>query len=167
MQITAAEQNIIINELQAGNGINRAVHEGRRADFALFLSMFSHDIREVTPVDSIEEIVTSDDLLRKEFQLSEPQALRSSAPSYDTSAEQARQFQQGGMASAKLSHYLTPEALAYLPENTADLPEEVYHNLSYHQLRHLNTPDNTAKLPHHFYHQMNESHRRDTLNLHA
>ncbi|MGR5119123.1 VC2046/SO_2500 family protein [Vibrio astriarenae] len=167
MQITAVEQNTIINELQIGSGINRAVHEGRRADFALFLSMFSHDIREVTPVDSIEEITTSDELLRKEFQLSQPQSLRSSAASYDTSAEQARQFQQGGMASAKLSHYLTPEVLAFMPEHTADLPEEVYHNLSYHQLRHLNTPDNKAKLPHHFYHQMNESHRRDQLNLHA
>ncbi|MDR9829615.1 VC2046/SO_2500 family protein [Vibrio sp. FNV 38] len=167
MQITATEPSNIINELQTGSGINRAVHEGRRADFSLFLSMFSHDIREVTPVDSIEEIITSDDILRKEFQLAEPQSLRSTTASYDTSAEQARQFQQGGIASAKLNHYLTPETLAYLPQNTADLPEEVYHNLSYHQLRHLNTPDNKPKLPHHFYHQMNEAHRRDQLNLHA
>ncbi|MGL6259164.1 VC2046/SO_2500 family protein [Vibrio sp. WXL103] len=167
MQVTTLDNSIIINELQTGGNINRAVHEGRRADFALFLSMFSDDIREVTPVDSVEETITSDDLLRRELQLATPQPLRSDSASYDVGSENARQFQQGGMASSKLNHYLTPEALAYLPEHTHDLPEEVYHNLSHHQQRRLNTPDQKAKLPHHFYHQMNEAHRRDQLSLHA
>ncbi|MCV6069141.1 VC2046/SO_2500 family protein, partial [Escherichia coli] len=41
------------------------------------------------------------------------------------------------LPSAKLSHYLKPDALTYLPEDTFDLPEDVYHNLSGHERRTL------------------------------
>ena len=48
-QIHTLDKAGIINELQFGDGINHAVHEGRRADFALILSMFSDDVRDNTP----------------------------------------------------------------------------------------------------------------------
>lgn len=48
MQVHTLDKATIINELQFGNGINHAVHEGRRADFALILSMFSDDVRDNT-----------------------------------------------------------------------------------------------------------------------
>ncbi len=50
MQIHTLDKAAIINEIQFGNGINHAVHEGRRADFSLILSMFSNDVRDVVPV---------------------------------------------------------------------------------------------------------------------
>ena len=77
MQIHTLDKAAIINELQFGNGINHAVHEGRRADFSLILSMFSNDVRDVVPVEEVQEVITSDDILRQQFGLSQPQALRS------------------------------------------------------------------------------------------
>ncbi|MGR5235669.1 VC2046/SO_2500 family protein [Vibrio alfacsensis] len=137
MQIHTLDKAAIINELQFGNGINHAVHEGRRADFALILSMFSNDVRDVTPVEEVNDIITSDAILRQQFGVAQPQALRSDSSSYEIAAEQAKQFHDAGLPSAKLCHYLKPDALTYLPEDTFDLPEEVYHNLSGHERRSL------------------------------
>lgn len=137
MQIHTLDKAAIINELQFGNGINHAVHEGRRADFSLILSMFSNDVRDVVPVEEVQEVLTSDDILRQQFGLSQPQALLSDSSSYELAAEQAKQFHDAGLPSAKLSHYLKPDALTYLPEDTFNLPEEVYHNLSGHERRSL------------------------------
>ncbi|MGU3846447.1 VC2046/SO_2500 family protein, partial [Vibrio diabolicus] len=89
MQIHTLDKAAIINELQFGNGINHAVHEGRRADFALILSMFSNDVRDVVPVEEIKEVATSDDILRQQLELSTPQALRSDSSSYELAAQQA------------------------------------------------------------------------------
>ncbi|MGP8309233.1 VC2046/SO_2500 family protein [Vibrio sp. YIC-376] len=143
MQIHTLDKAAIINELQFGNGINHAVHEGRRADFALILSMFSNDVRDVVPVEEVKEEKTNDDILRQRFGLSRPQSLRSDSSSYELAAEQAKQFHAAGLPSAKLRHYLTPDALAYLPEHTFNLPEEVYHNLSGHERRRLGAQNQT------------------------
>ncbi len=143
MQIHTLDKAAVINELQFGNGINHAVHEGRRADFALILSMFSNDVRDVVPVEEVEETNSNDTILRQQFGLSQPQALRSDSSSYEVAAEQANQFHSAGLPSAKLSHYLKPDALTYLPEDTFDLPEEVYHNLSGHERRHLGERNKT------------------------
>lgn len=137
MQIHTLDKASVINELQIGNGINHAVNEGRRADFALILSMFSNDVRDAVPIEEVDSVKTSDDILRQQFSLSQPQALRSDTSSYELAAEQAKQFQTSGLPSAKLCHYLKPDALTYLPEDTFNLPEEVYHNLSGHERRSL------------------------------
>ena len=57
MQVNTLDSTVIINELKFGTGINQAVEQGRRADFALLLSMFSDDVRDNTPLDtlSVEE----------------------------------------------------------------------------------------------------------------
>lgn len=146
MQIHTLDKAGIINELKFGTGISHAVEQGRRADFALLLSMFSNDVRDCTPLDALDEIDTSEQQLRKQFGVSEPQPLRSDQSSYEISAHQSEQFHQASLASAKLSHYLKPEPLAYMPEDTFDLPEEVYQNLSGHDRRKLAQPK-IAELP--------------------
>ncbi|MCW6026361.1 hypothetical protein K1Y37_27295 [Serratia marcescens] len=90
MQIHTLDKAAIINEIQFGNGISHAVHEGRRADFSLILSMFSNDVRDVVPVEEIKETATSDEILRQQFGLSQPQALRSDSSSYELAALQAK-----------------------------------------------------------------------------
>ncbi|PMG44325.1 hypothetical protein BCU90_22530 [Vibrio lentus] len=137
MQIHTLDKAGIINELKFGIGISQAVEQGRRADFALLLSMFSNDVRDCTPIDTIKVSETNEDRLRKHFGVADPQPLRSDQSSYEISAQQSNHFHQASLASAKLSHYLKPEALAFMPEDTADLPEEVYQNLSGHDRRRL------------------------------
>tara|TARA_Y100000588_G_C14157714_1_gene883399 strand:- start:625 stop:1161 length:537 start_codon:yes stop_codon:yes gene_type:complete len=144
MQVHTLDKAGIINELKFGIGISQAVEQGRRADFALLLSMFSNDVRDCTPIDTIEVTETTEDRLRKQFGIVEPQQLRSNQSSYEISAQQSNHFHQSSLVSAKLCHYLKPEALAFMPEDTGDLPEEVYQNLSGHDRRKLankNHPD--------------------------
>ncbi|MFC3025522.1 VC2046/SO_2500 family protein [Vibrio zhugei] len=163
MQVHTIDKAALINELTVGNGINHAVHQRRRADFALMLAMFSGDVRDNTPVEKVDDIVTTDDLLRQRFQLQPPQALRNDQSSYAIAEAQATLFHGSGLASAKLSHYLRPDALTYLPEDTHNLPEEVYHNLSGHDRRHLAEREPTKSLPADLYQQLNTAMRCDQL----
>ncbi|GAB2655798.1 VC2046/SO_2500 family protein [Vibrio panuliri] len=159
MQIEAINNISTISELTFGTGINHAVHDGRRADFALLLSMFSNDVRDNTPVEQLETVEITDQTLRKRFDLQSPQPLQSDQSSYQISAQQAHQFHHGGLASAKLAHYLVPEALVYLPEQTHNLPEEVYHNLSLHQQRQMGTKEPKKLMPFDLYNQLIEAQR--------
>ncbi|ANU37050.1 VC2046/SO_2500 family protein [Vibrio scophthalmi] len=143
-----------ISELHFSRGINHAVHEGRRADFALLVSMFSNDVRDNTPVEQIDTTEITDSSLRQRFDLQAPQQLRSDQSSYQISAQQAHQFHHGGLASAKLAHYLVPEVLVYRPEQTHDLPEEVYHNLSVHQQSQLGSKVAKKLMPFDLYNQL-------------
>ncbi len=159
MKIHTLDKAAIISELQFGTGINNAVHEGRRADFALILSMFSDDVRDNTPLEKVDEIDTSEQALRKRFELQQPQQLRSDQSSYDISAKQASLFHNAGMASTKLSHYLCPDALSYLPEDTHDLPEEIYHNLSGHQRRSMGEKEPKQLIPIDLYNRLIKAQR--------
>lgn len=165
MQVHTLDKAAIINELQFGNGINHAVHEGRRADFALILSMFSDDVRDNTPVEVVDEVITTDTLLRQRFELQQPQPLRSDQSSYAVSAHQAKQFHASGLSGAKLIHYLTPEPLVYLPEQTHDFPEEVYHNLSGHQRRRLAETQPRQAIPADLYNQLISAQRHDQMRV--
>ncbi|NVD07130.1 hypothetical protein FCU94_09420 [Vibrio sp. JPW-9-11-11] len=167
MQIHTLDKAAIINELQFGVGINHAVHEGRRADFALILSMFSGDVRDNTPLERLDQVDTSEQALRKRFELQAPQQLRSDQSSYQYSAQQAELFHTGGLPGAKLSHYLTPDALAYLPEETHGLPEEIYHNLSGHQRRMLNDQQPKTLMPIDLYNQLVKAQRTFQLQTQA
>lgn len=167
MQIHTLDKAAIINELQFGNGISHAVYEGRLADFALILSMFSNDVRDVVPVEQAKEEKTNDDILRQQFGLSRPQSLRSDSSSYELAAEHAKQFHAAGLPSAKLSHYLTPDALAYLPEHTFNLPEEVYHNLSGHERRRLGSKNHTLISDAGLYNQLVTTQRQYQIHTQA
>ncbi|KGY08142.1 VC2046/SO_2500 family protein [Vibrio sinaloensis] len=167
MQIHTLDKASIINELQFGTSINHAVHEGRRADFALILSMFSDDVRDNTPVEKIEQPELTENVLRQRFELPEPQPLRSDQSSYDISATQASLFHSAGLPSAKLSHYLKPDALTYLPEDTHNLPEEVYHNLSGHQRRQLGEKEPKQLMPADLYNKLISAQRSFQISAQA
>lgn len=137
MQLHTLDKAGIINELQFGTGISHAVEQGRRADFALIMSMFSNDVRDCIPAETVTESLSSESILRNQLGVPKPQALRSDSDSYTISARQAEHFHEAGMASAKLSHYLCPTPLAFMPQDTQDFPEDVYHNLSGHERRIL------------------------------
>lgn len=155
----------IISELSFGTGINQAIEQGRRADFSLLLSLFSNDIRDHVPLDKIEEAPITNEALRKHFCLQEPQQLRSTQESYPISAEHARQFHHAGLSSAKLSHYLRQEALAYMPERTFNLPEEVYQNLSGHDRRKLAEAAEPMVLPQDLYQHLVTANRTHQIQL--
>ncbi len=167
MQVHTLDKAGIISELNVGSGICHAVQQGRRADFSLMLALFSNDVRDNTPVEKVEQPITTESLLRERFELSEPQPLRNDQSSYAVSAKQADLFHQGGLASAKLSHYLKPEVLTYLPEDTQDFPEDIYLNLSGHERRHLAEKTTPESLPADMYNQLIVAFRHDQLRVQA
>ncbi|SMS00542.1 Ribosomal S4P (gammaproteobacterial) [Vibrio mangrovi] len=144
----------LINELQCGQSVNQAISQNRRADFALLVAMLSGDTRETTATEVIDTVKHTDSELRKHFDIASPQPLRSDQESYAYGAQVALQFHQGGMRSAKLQHYLRPDALSYFPEHTYELEESVYHNLSGHQRRHLEEKESTQSLTYELYNQL-------------
>jgi hypothetical protein len=159
MHINTLDKASIINELVYGTDINTAVHEGRRADFSLILSMFSDNMCENSPIERFDDSRETEERLRKRFDLPSPQPLRSDQKSYEIAVKQSEFFHQGGLPSAKLCHCIQPDALIYLPEDTCDLPEDVYHNLSGHQRRHLESKENQTSLPTDLYSQLVEARR--------
>lgn len=165
MQVHTLDKAGIINELQVGSAINQAVQQGRHADFALFMALFSNDVRDTSPIEAIDEKTTTEQLLRKRFELPQLQPLRSDQSAYPISAQQAHYFHTGGLASAKLSHYLKPEVLTYLPEDTQGFPEEVYLNLSGHDRRHLAESQPSPLLTTDLYPQLNMALRHDQLRI--
>ncbi|ENM5727534.1 hypothetical protein V4V56_003529 [Vibrio mimicus] len=165
MQVHTLDKAGIISELHFGQGISQAVTQGRRADFALLLALFSNDVRDNTPIDKINEAPTTEEVLRQRFELAQPQPLENDESSYQVSAKQAAMFHEGGMASAKLSHYLNPEALTYRPQDTQGLPEEVYLNLSGHERRHLAEKTPISLLAKDFYHRLATAYRQDQLRM--
>jgi hypothetical protein len=126
-----------VSELQFGDRINRAVETGHRSDFGLLLAMLSNDVRDTTPVTPVPESDQSEALLRRQFSVPTARKLRSDQESYPRAAAIAEHFHQDGLAGAQLQTGLCPDALAYLPEKTHDLTEEVFRNLSLHEQRML------------------------------
>ncbi len=157
----------LINELQCGQNVNQASAQNRRADFALLLAMLSNDMRETTATEVIDPIHHTDSELRKHFALTSPQPLRSDQESYSSGAQIALQFHQGGICSAKLQHYLHPDALSYFPEYTHQLDELVYHNLSGHQRRQLENQTPPQPLNYDLYNQLVTNRRLSQIQAQA
>ncbi|MBY6198001.1 VC2046/SO_2500 family protein [Vibrio hangzhouensis] len=165
MQIHSLDKAQLVNELQCGTSLNRAVEQGRRADFALMLSMFSHDCRETTLIEDIDTHETDEALLRKRFDVPTAQKLQGLLDDYQTSAAIANQFHKGGLASAKLQHYTAPEPLNYAPVDTQGLNEEVYQNLSGHTRRQLTEQGVLKPGVDALYNQLSTAYRKDTLSI--
>ncbi|GAL20106.1 potential queD like 2 [Vibrio maritimus] len=166
MQIHHLDKANLINELQCGTSLNRAVEQGRRADFALMLSMFSQDTRETSVTEDVDTKITDEAILRKRFDVPTAQKLQGELDDYEVSASIAKQFHGGGLPSAKLQHYSRPEPLNYAPVDTHGLAEEVYHNLSGHTRRQLgqkSAPKPTIDI---LYNQLSTAHRKDGLSIH-
>jgi len=154
MQLTTAKTpevvtNAVLNELQLGDNICVAVKEGRRSDFSLLVALFSEDIRETIAVEPIQTNKPDESDLRTEFHVPTNVTLRSDQDSYEKGAHIAKHFHEGGIQSARLQNGLNPDCLAYMTENTHNLGEEVYRNLSFHTKRTLSdtsTPTINANL---------------------
>ncbi len=153
MELHTLDKANLINELQCGQSVGQAIHQSRRSDFALLLAMLSQDVRDTTPIDKLPDPDHTD--LYHQFSVPKSQPLVSDQQSYQRGEKIAEQFNHSGIMAAKLQCYLSPEALTYRPEQTHNLPEEVYHNLSGHQRRELAEGSHQGiNLDLHLYHSL-------------
>ena len=165
MKVHTIDRRAIVNELQYGGNVSQAISNGRRADFALLMSMLSDDVREQTPIELFDESVEDENGLRSRFSVAKQQDLRSSETSYERGAKIAEAFHDGGLLGARFLHDLRPDALTYLPEDTYDLPENVYHNLSNHERKALAVPQKKSLKLQDMYLNLIENKRTKEINV--
>jgi len=122
---------ILVNEIQLGNRLGKAVSERRGGDFSLMLAMMSQNVLDhgefCLPRDAVGAIEVDEQLLRQQLGL---------APStrYDIDENSAVDaillgvdLHTEGMSEVKLKGYLTPEPLA-MQDDANHIPSEVLAN---------------------------------------
>ncbi|MBY6185821.1 hypothetical protein KUV89_04095 [Marinobacter hydrocarbonoclasticus] len=104
-------EGILVNEWQLGSALNQAVHQGRRGEFGLLLSMMVQDVRYHGRFQ-LEKTPEGEPLpLRQRFELPDAEPTLERYPNIERGEACARAFQQGGLAQSRLQHCLTPEPL--------------------------------------------------------
>lgn len=136
----ALKEQFLLHELQLGGQLGDSIHQARRADFSLMLSMLADDVREhsqfsLPQSDKNYNSKISNESLRKHFSLpnEKPLALRT--------MEELAGFNQGQsavdeFATIRLLNALKPNALAFR-DDVKHVPTQVMSNTSIAcQLRH-------------------------------
>jgi hypothetical protein len=130
MNIEQLDQQVIINEWQLGQQLNRAVHKGTREKFNLLLSFLSADARDFAQFAIKPQIDEPNDKndLRKHFNLNAAQPLVNEGPSEVLLAELNKDLQQTKMHEIRFKQLLTNEALLCKKVSNS-LPRDVLDNL--------------------------------------
>lgn len=117
MNTQSINSNLLVDELQLGEQLNHCVHNERRSDFSLMLSMLTDDVRAHSqfklPLTINDEVTSSEQLLRKSLEL--PDSPRLSLSSLDDIDEfsQAQFIENNQLESVHLSQALNPAPLAF------------------------------------------------------
>lgn len=106
----------LIRESQLDVALNKCVHQGRRGDFAMMLSMLSQDVLDFAefhlPKSSAEEKNNTEAALKRELQIGPQKPLAPSEFDMLIGQENAFVVQHFGMAAVHLKECLDPEPLA-------------------------------------------------------
>lgn len=140
-----ASSEILLHELQLGEQLNQSVHQARRADFSLMLSMLCDDVREhsqfklpQSDVDSDEQAQQSNQSLRKHFDLPEQAPLALKKLADIELYNQSQLIAEDDLIGVKLTNVLSPKPLAFR-DDKQHIDSNVLGNTSLTcQERHIN-----------------------------
>jgi len=137
-------KTLLIHELQLGESLNQCVHHERRADFSLMLAMLVDDAQEFsqfkTPQTPSDLKVTSDDMLRKIFDLPKQASLSLKSIEQVASFNQVERVIAGELASIRLNDALSPKPLAFRHDK-AFIPTQVKTNTTVYCQAKLNATE--------------------------
>ena len=102
---------LLIDELQLGQSLNQAVHDGRRGDFGLLLSMLSPDVEDQPWVADALPSATEATDWRRRFELPRARPLQADALSAERAVAITASVQHGDLTTARLLDCLGPEPL--------------------------------------------------------
>ncbi|RCU52828.1 hypothetical protein DU002_02370 [Corallincola holothuriorum] len=130
VQSEQVNSSIIVNELQLGQSLNKAVSSGDSAKFAYLLSMLSDDVLDQPQFQfaCFDRIKPAPDetQLRKEFSLPESAPLFSDAETMLRATNQSQLFAEGGsITDVRLLAALAPTALVAKKEDDNSLPADI------------------------------------------
>jgi len=125
-------EQIICNELQLGQQLNKSVVEDR-ANFALLLSLMSQDIEDQAQFHLAAD---KDDLsdsfqlaLRVQFEVPQLQPLVADSSGELQSLNSGRVASEHGLLDARLRHCIAPEPLSFDLGKKFGIASEIYENL--------------------------------------
>ncbi|MDO6446823.1 VC2046/SO_2500 family protein [Colwellia sp. 1_MG-2023] len=122
METQSVNCNLLVEELQLGEQLNHCVHSERRADFALMLSMLTDDVLAHSqfklPHTDNSPAKTSEDTLRKTFELPKKQRLALENMEQINEFSQAKLIEQQQLSTLHLTQALTPQPLAFRDDKT-------------------------------------------------
>jgi len=138
--ISEVENKILVHELQLGEQLNECVHNKRRSAFSLMLAMLADDVRShsqfLVPKTEQVESVTTDDSLRKEFNLPRNEPLSITSLDRINDFNQAKLIAENRQLDLRLSNALTPRPLGFR-DNAKHIVHDVIANTSlYCQQQH-------------------------------
>jgi hypothetical protein len=114
---TSFKSQLLVEELQLGEQLNQCVHTDRRADFSLMLSMLTDDVLAHSqfslPETEAQLKETTDQTLRRYFELAEQAPLALENVDDIAKFEQAHLIEQEHFASLQLENSLNPKPLAF------------------------------------------------------
>ncbi len=143
------DSNLLVEELQLGEQLNQCVHGSRRADFSLMLSMLVEDVRVhsqfTLPQTPLNESKTSDELLRKTFELPAKERLAIAELDDINEFSQAKLIEDNQLETLHLTQALMPKALAFR-NNEKHISANVLGNTNlYCQQQHKNQAEKEPK----------------------
>jgi len=114
--------DLLIHEQQLGDALNQCVHSNRKADFSLMLAMLSDDAREFSefklPTTPVKEVKTTDEVLRKQFELPQAQRLALSSMEELAHFNQGQHVKSQNLTQLKLEDALSPKPLCFRDDKT-------------------------------------------------
>jgi hypothetical protein len=123
--------DILVNELQLGNQLSKAVKQKRSSDFALLLAMMSHNVLDQAvfclPGDSPAHIPVDEAQLRQQLGLAEPRFFDAGEHSVNQALLMGIDLHTKGLTEVKLNGYLNPEPLAVV-DDIKFIPSEIINN---------------------------------------
>ncbi len=102
---------LLIDELQLGQNLNQAIHEGRRSDFGLLLAMLSPDVEDQPWVADAPAIEAATIDWRRRFELPKARPLAAEPSSHARAMRVSELVAGGSLLSAHLLDCLEPEPL--------------------------------------------------------
>ncbi len=127
------DNNLLIHELQLGESLNHCLHSERRADFSLMLAMLVDDAREFsqfkTPITNVDVPETTEQLLRRRFDLPKAKPLALSHLTDIVQFNEANKANTGELADIRLSESISPKPLAFRDDKLF-IPTNVKNNTS-------------------------------------
>lgn len=122
---------ILVNEIQLGDQLSKAVAERRGGDFGLLLAMMSQNVIDnaefCLPRDSVGAPEVDEAMLRQQLGLAQPSGYSIDENSAVDAILLGVDLHTEGLSEVKLKGYLRPEPLA-LQDDAMHIPEHIIGN---------------------------------------
>lgn len=146
--LNVTEKSLLIEEAQLGEQLNHCVHNERRSDFSLMLSMLTDDVLAQSqfklPKTETASIASSDEQLRRQFDLPAPSPLALDDLTTIDQFDQAKLIENQQLITMSLANKLQTPPLAFRDEKT-HVPTDVLTNTTlYCQHQHKTVSENKA-----------------------